>query len=78
MELGSADINNKIKGAIIKQLQTVGCYVDDELPQYIMVMVANNRIQTDREEMVEGLNLFLNDEADEFVSWLSDLLVKVK
>ena len=31
-----------------------------------MVMIANKRTQ---EEMVEDLNLFLNDEAEKFVSW---------
>lgn len=40
--------------------------LDDELPEYIMVMLANKRT---KEQMVEDLNLFLNDEAEKFVSW---------
>ena len=40
--------------------------VDDELPEYIMVMIANKRT---KEQMVSDLNLFLSDEAEKFVSW---------
>ena len=39
---------------------------DDELPEYIMVMIANKRT---KEQMVSDLNLFLSDEAEKFVSW---------
>lgn len=42
------------------------CFIDDELPEYIMVMLANKRT---KEQMIEDLNLFLNDEAETFVSW---------
>ena len=41
-------------------------FVDDELPEYIMVMIANKRT---KEQMVSDLNLFLSEEAEKFVSW---------
>ncbi|XP_057304679.1 trichohyalin-like [Hydractinia symbiolongicarpus] len=74
MELG-VEISQKVKKTIKRQLQTLGSYVDDELPEYIMVMIANKRT---REQMVEDLNLFLNDEADKFVSWLFVILDRIQ
>ena len=41
-------------------------FVDDELPEYIMVMIANKRT---KEQMVSDLNLFLSEKAEKFVSW---------
>lgn len=74
MELG-AEISQKVKKTIKKQLKTLGCYVDDELPEYIMVMIANKRTE---EQMVEDLQLFLNDEAEKFVSWMIVVLSRIK
>ena len=74
MELGK-EISQKVKNTITKQLQTLGCYVDDELPEYIMVMIANKR---SHDQMIEDLNLFLNDEADKFVSWLEVVLGRIQ
>ena len=41
-------------------------FVDDELPEYIMVMIANKRTKV---QMVEDLHLFLNADAQKFVNW---------
>lgn len=53
----------------------LGCYVDDELPDYIMVMVANKRT---RVQMEEDLNLFLRSDTKVFVEWLQQVLKKLK
>ena len=53
----------------------LGAYVDDELPDYIMVLVANKKTQ---DQMKEDLQLFLNNHADVFTAWLQDILNKLK
>lgn len=45
----------------------LGAYVDDELPDYIMVMVANKKTKL---QMTEDLNLFLGDNTEKFTEWL--------
>ena len=40
--------------------------LDDELPEYIMVMIANKRNEY---QMKEDLSLFLGDETEQFVIW---------
>ncbi len=40
---------------------------DDELPDYIMVMIANKRSQI---QMIDDLNLFLGDNSKLFCEWL--------
>jgi len=49
---------NKLTGTI--------CFVDDELPDYIMVMVANKKTEA---QMTEDLSLFLGHHTDKFTSW---------
>lgn len=49
--------------------------VDDELPDYIMVMVANKRSKS---QMNEDLQLFLNTKTSTFVDWLHIVLKKLK
>ncbi len=41
-------------------------FVDDELPDYIMVMVANKKSKA---HMTEDLNLFLGNNTDRFTTW---------
>lgn len=50
-------------------------YLDDELPDYIMVMVANKR---SRSQMAEDLNLFLSKKTSSFVNWLHVVLKKLR
>lgn len=48
---------------------------DEELPDYIMVMVANRRTKS---QMNEDLNLFLASKTPTFVNWLHIVLKKLK
>ncbi|XP_041352067.1 zinc finger CCCH domain-containing protein 14-like isoform X2 [Gigantopelta aegis] len=74
MEIGS-EISNKIRSAIKAKLVELGAYVDDELPDYIMVMVANKKSHT---QMSEDLGLFLGQNTKKFTSWLNSLLIKLQ
>lgn len=49
--------------------------VDDELPDYVMVMVANKRT---RAQMEDDLQLFLGDNTELFVNWLHQVLKKLQ
>ncbi|KAK9870253.1 hypothetical protein WA026_006339 [Henosepilachna vigintioctopunctata] len=70
-----AEVGHKMRSAIKAKLTELDCYVDDELPDYIMVMVANKRTKT---QMNEDLNLFLNTKTSTFVDWLHIVLKKLK
>lgn len=74
MEVGT-EISQKIRSAIKAKLMEIGSYVDDELPDYIMVMVANKRTQ---EQMSNDLRLFLGSNTDVFTLWLHGLLIKLQ
>lgn len=50
-------------------------FADDELPDYIMVMVANKRTKS---QMNEDLQLFLTNKTSTFVDWLHIVLKKLK
>ena len=54
------------QSAIKAKLVDLGAYVDDELPDYIMVMVANKKSQ---QQMTADLNLFLGDNTEKFTAW---------
>jgi len=75
MEGLSAEVSEKIRAAISAKLKELGAYVDDELPDYIMVLVANRKNQA---QMKEDLQLFLHQHADVFTAWLGDILNKLK
>lgn len=64
-----------MQSAIKAKLMELGCYVDDELPDYIMVMVANKRTKS---QMETDLKLFLATHTKEFVTWLTQVLKKLK
>ena len=74
MEVG-VEISQKIRSAIKAKLMELGSYVDDELPDYIMVMVANKK---SRAQMAGDLSLFLGANTDTFTGWLHSLLVKLQ
>ncbi|KAM9714318.1 zinc finger CCCH domain-containing protein 14 isoform 8-T8 [Dama dama] len=65
MEIGT-EISRKIRSAIKGKLQELGAYVDEELPDYIMVMVANKKSQ---DQMTEDLSLFLGNNTVRFTVW---------
>ena len=72
--LGSK-VSAKIRLAIKTKLIKLEAYLDDELPDYIMVMLVNQRTKT---QMEEDLGLFLNERATDFTNWLHDVLEKLK
>ncbi|XP_014668922.1 PREDICTED: uncharacterized protein LOC106810154 isoform X2 [Priapulus caudatus] len=74
MEIG-AEISHKIRHAIKAKLVDLGAYVDDELPDYIMVMVANKKTQ---QQMTDDLALFLGNNAAKFTTWLHEVLYKLQ
>ena len=69
------EVSNKIRSAIKAKLMELGAYVDDELPDYIMVMVANKR---SRQQMDDDLLLFLGDSTLTFTAWLHTVLSKLQ
>ena len=75
MEGLGAEVSAKIRSAIKAKLIELEAYVDEELPDYIMVMVANNR---NREQMEDDLGLFLNNNTKAFTNWLHAVLEKLK
>lgn len=75
MDNVGAEVGQKMRSAIKAKLLELNCYVDDELPDYIMVMVANRRSKS---QMNEDLNLFLNTKTSAFVEWLHVVLKKLK
>ncbi|XP_053553553.1 zinc finger CCCH domain-containing protein 14 [Bombina bombina] len=74
MEIGT-EISRKIRTAIKGKLQELGAYVDEELPDYIMVMVANKKSQ---EQMTDDLSLFLGSNTARFTTWLQGVLDKLR
>lgn len=61
------NILNILQAAIKAKLEELGVYVDEELPDYIMVMIANKKEKT---QMKEDLLLFLGKNSEKFVDWL--------
>ncbi|KAI4900230.1 hypothetical protein NFI96_026018 [Prochilodus magdalenae] len=74
MEIG-AEISKKIRAAIKGKLQELGAYVDEELPDYIMVMVANKK---NAQQMADDLSLFLGNNTIKFTVWLHGVLEKLR
>ncbi|XP_007552970.1 zinc finger CCCH domain-containing protein 14 [Poecilia formosa] len=74
MEIGT-EISKKIRAAIKSKLQELGAYIDEELPDYIMVMVANKKTS---QQMTEDLSLFLGNNTIKFTTWLHGVLEKLR
>ncbi|KAL3979801.1 hypothetical protein ACER0C_018351 [Sarotherodon galilaeus] len=74
MEIGT-EISKKIRAAIKGKLQELGAYIDEELPDYIMVMVANKKTS---QQMADDLSLFLGNNTIKFTSWLHGVLEKLR
>jgi len=60
-----------IKNGIIKKLMEIDKYGDEELSDYIMVMIANKK---HKDDMKRDLNLFLAEETSNFLNWLIPFL----
>ncbi|XP_033999955.1 zinc finger CCCH domain-containing protein 14 isoform X3 [Trematomus bernacchii] len=74
MEIGT-EISKKIRAAIKGKLQELGAYIDEELPDYIMVMVANKKTS---QQMADDLSLFLGNNTSKFTIWLQGVLEKLR
>ncbi|XP_030577900.1 zinc finger CCCH domain-containing protein 14 isoform X2 [Archocentrus centrarchus] len=74
MEIGT-EISKKIRAAIKGKLQELGAYIDEELPDYIMVMVANKKTS---QQMADDLSLFLGNNTIKFTTWLHGVLEKLR
>ncbi|CAL8394266.1 unnamed protein product [Arctogadus glacialis] len=74
MEIGT-EISKKIRAAIKGKLQELGAYIDEELPDYIMVMVANKKTS---QQMGDDLSLFLGGNTIKFTVWLHGVLEKLR
>ena len=75
MENLGTEVSAKIRSAIKAKLVELNAYVDDELPDYIMVMIANKKTEA---QMEEDLTLFLNEKAPTFAQWLHSVLAKLQ
>lgn len=74
MEIGT-EISKKIRAAIKGKLQELGAYIDEDLPDYIMVMVANKKTS---QQMTDDLSLFLGNNTIKFTAWLQGVLEKLR
>ncbi|XP_065199882.1 zinc finger CCCH domain-containing protein 14 isoform X2 [Planococcus citri] len=75
MEGIAAEVGQKLKSAIKAKLMELGAYVDEELPNYVMVMVTNRRSKA---EMDRELNLFLGGNTPTFTTWLQSVWTKLE
>ncbi|KAL6954165.1 hypothetical protein U1Q18_047496 [Sarracenia purpurea var. burkii] len=75
MEGIAAEVSQKLKSAIKAKLMELGAYVDEELPNYVMVMVTNRRSKA---EMDRELNLFLGGNTATFTTWLQSVWTKLE
>ncbi|KAL9889426.1 nuclear polyadenosine RNA-binding 2 [Glossina fuscipes fuscipes] len=74
------EIGQKMRSAVKAKLLELGTggsagYIDDELPDYVMIMVANKR---SKQQMIADLNLFLGTQTELFVIWLHEVLQKLQ
>ncbi|XP_049943520.1 uncharacterized protein LOC126424791 isoform X1 [Schistocerca serialis cubense] len=75
MEGIGGEISSKIRAAIKSKLMEMGAYVDEELPDYVMVMVANKRSKS---QMADDLQLFLGKSTEQFTNWLQQVLSRLQ
>lgn len=75
MSAASSGVSAKIRAAIKAKLEELGVYVDEELPDYIMVMIANKK---EKAQMKEDLLLFLGKNSEKFVDWLFDIFARLQ
>ncbi|KAL7304165.1 hypothetical protein TKK_0003463 [Trichogramma kaykai] len=73
MDIRGVEVTNQLRSAIRAKLLELEVRYDDELPDYILVMVVNKKT---REQMNEDLSLFLESSTGQFVDWLHDQVLK--
>lgn len=71
----NAEMSRKLRAAIKAKLEELGVYVDEELPDYIMVMIANRK---EKSQMKEDLLLFLGKSTNRFVEWLFEIFERLQ
>ncbi|XP_014242609.1 zinc finger CCCH domain-containing protein 14 [Cimex lectularius] len=69
------EVGQKVKSAIKAKLMELGIHIDNELPDYVMVLVANKKTQ---KQMEEDLLLFLGENTKLFTNWLHEVLKKLE
>lgn len=80
MDSLGTEVGQKMRSAVKAKLIELGTggaagYIDDELPDYVMIMVANKR---SKQQMIGDLNLFLGSQTELFVTWLHEVLQKLQ
>ncbi|GIY42204.1 zinc finger CCCH domain-containing protein 14 [Caerostris extrusa] len=75
MDKSQNELTDKIRSAIKKKLIEINAFVDNELPDYIMILIANKRSKA---HMEKDLNLFLREDTAKFTNWLWDLVNNLK
>ncbi|KAK0180206.1 hypothetical protein PV327_005872 [Microctonus hyperodae] len=73
MDVRGVEVTNQLRSAIRAKLLELGVRYDEELPDYILVMVVNKK---SRQQMHEDLHLFLENSTTPFVDWLHDQVLK--
>ncbi|XP_012256699.2 zinc finger CCCH domain-containing protein 14 [Athalia rosae] len=73
MDIRGIEVTNQLRSAIRAKLLELGVRYDEELPDYILVMVVNKKT---RQQMYEDLCLFLEESTSPFVDWLHDQVLK--
>uniref|UniRef100_A0A915EEB3 Zinc finger CCCH domain-containing protein 14 n=1 Tax=Ditylenchus dipsaci TaxID=166011 RepID=A0A915EEB3_9BILA len=71
----NTEFTRKLRAAVKAKLEEFGLDVDEELPDYVMIMVGNKK---DKGRMKSELKLFLGDNTSPFVEWLFGFFQKVK
>ncbi|CAK5023455.1 unnamed protein product [Meloidogyne enterolobii] len=71
----NSEFTRKLRAAVRAKIEEYGIDVDDELPDYVMIMVGNKK---DKTRMKTDLKLFLGDNTTSFVEWLFGFFQKVK
>lgn len=74
MEFGD-EVSVKIKSAIRARLKELGIVWDRELPDYVMVLIANKK---SKEQMENDLTIFLGSHTAGFTAWLHNVLKKLE
>ncbi|CAG2110987.1 unnamed protein product, partial [Medioppia subpectinata] len=70
-----SEVIQRLRADIRSKLDQIGAFVDNELADYIMVLVAN---QKSKYQMKDDLSLFLGAETDQFVNWLANTLKRLQ
>ena len=68
------EVSQKLRLAVKSKLTTLDAYIDDELPDLILVMLARKK---DKEHMIDELSDFLETDTTSFVEWVMKLYVKL-